>query len=141
MCFLAFRYLPSLWFHRVGATDALEPHPRLPACRGGGMVPGGRRRRVVTAAVNWWHDMRFDCRWVYFQFLQRLATRSLVPALRLHDAPGPGTLEEDERGHVAARAAEIAALTLAGAAADAAPEHAAATAGTASTPDSRAPGL
>ena len=47
-------FLPSLWFHRVGAREG-----------------------TVTVAVNYWHDMRFDCKWVYFQFLQRLATQHL----------------------------------------------------------------
>jgi hypothetical protein len=26
----------------------------------------------VTVAVNYWHDMQFDSKWVYFQFLERL---------------------------------------------------------------------
>ena len=71
-------YLPSLWHHRVGATAAREPPG-----------PDGRRRRVVTAAVNWWHDMRFDCKWVYYQFLQRLATRSLAAELHVVTPPLP----------------------------------------------------
>ena len=72
-------YLPSLWHHRVGATAAREPPG-----------PDGRRRRVVTAAVNWWHDMRFDCKWVYYQFLQRLATRSLAAELHVTPPLPPG---------------------------------------------------
>eukprot|EP00937_MAST-01D_sp_MAST-1D-sp2_P007809 g7809.t1 len=48
-------YLPSLWFHRVGAAP-------------------GR----VSVAVNFWHDMEFGARWVYFSFLQQVATAHLV---------------------------------------------------------------
>lgn len=40
-------YIPSLWFHRV--TQSTE-----------------------TVAVNYWYDMKFDCKWCYFSFLQRL---------------------------------------------------------------------
>ena len=47
-------FLPALWFHRVGAAP-------------------GR----VTVAVNYWHDMQFDARWVYFSFLQQIATADL----------------------------------------------------------------
>jgi len=40
-------YIPSLWFHRV--TQSTE-----------------------TVGVNYWYDMKFDCKWCYFSFLQRL---------------------------------------------------------------------
>jgi jumonji domain-containing protein 7 len=38
-------YIPSLWFHRV--TQSIE-----------------------TVGVNYWYDMKFDCKWCYFSFLQ-----------------------------------------------------------------------
>ena len=43
-------YLPSLWFHRV--TQSME-----------------------TVGVNYWYDMKFDSKWCYFNFLQRLGER------------------------------------------------------------------
>ena len=40
-------YLPALWYHQVSQTE-------------------------FTIAVNVWHDMAFDCKWVYFQLLRDL---------------------------------------------------------------------
>lgn len=40
-------YLPSLWYHRVEQIG-------------------------VTVAVNFWYDMAFDAKWVYYQFLRRI---------------------------------------------------------------------
>ena len=41
-------YLPALWHHHVRQCG----------------------RRVI--AVNWWHDMRFDLRYAYFQLVRKL---------------------------------------------------------------------
>eukprot|EP00903_Cladosiphon_okamuranus_P016617 g15329.t1 len=41
-------YLPALWYHRVA-------------------------QKGVTIAVNYWHDMQFDHKYVYYRFLQTLA--------------------------------------------------------------------
>jgi jumonji domain-containing protein 7 len=41
-------YLPAMWYHR--ATQ-LEP----------------------TISVNYWHDMEFDCKYVYYNFVKSLA--------------------------------------------------------------------
>ncbi|CBN79281.1 conserved unknown protein [Ectocarpus siliculosus] len=41
-------YLPSLWYHRVS-------------------------QRGITVAVNYWHDMQFDHKYVHYRFLQTLA--------------------------------------------------------------------
>ncbi len=41
-------YLPSLWAHHVEQSDG-------------------------TMAVNWWHDMRFDCRFALHQFVLQLS--------------------------------------------------------------------
>eukprot|EP00397_Hematodinium_sp_SG-2012_P037763 GEMP01040975.1.p1 GENE.GEMP01040975.1~~GEMP01040975.1.p1 ORF type:complete len:417 (+),score=104.85 GEMP01040975.1:516-1766(+) len=38
-------YLPSLWYHAAS-------------------------QRGVMAAVNYWFDMQFDCKWVYYQYLR-----------------------------------------------------------------------
>lgn len=43
-------YLPSLWYHRVS-------------------------QKGVTVAVNYWHDMQFDHKYVYYRFLQGLAKK------------------------------------------------------------------
>ena len=43
-------YLPALWHHYVRQAG----------------------RRVI--AVNWWHDMRFDLRYAYFNFVRKLET-------------------------------------------------------------------
>eukprot|EP00398_MALV-I-01_sp_L67-1_P000575 gene575-465_t len=38
-------YLPALWYHQVSQTE-------------------------LTIAINSWHDMEFDCKWVYFQLMR-----------------------------------------------------------------------
>ncbi|CAM9165656.1 unnamed protein product [Ectocarpus sp. 12 AP-2014] len=43
-------YLPSLWYHRVS-------------------------QRGITVAVNYWHDMQFDHKYVHYRFLQTLAAQ------------------------------------------------------------------
>lgn len=43
-------YLPSLWYHRVS-------------------------QRGITVAVNYWHDMQFDHKYVHYRFLQTLAAK------------------------------------------------------------------
>lgn len=43
-------YLPALWYHRVSQKN-------------------------VTIAVNYWHDMQFDHKYVYYRFLQTLAAK------------------------------------------------------------------
>lgn len=43
-------YLPALWYHRVS-------------------------QKGVTVAVNYWHDMQFDHKYVYYRFLQSLAQK------------------------------------------------------------------
>lgn len=49
-------YLPALWYHRVA-------------------------QKGITIAVNYWHDMQFDFKYVYYRFLQALATkRTLLPS-------------------------------------------------------------
>lgn len=46
-------YLPSLWYHRAAH---LRP----------------------TISVNYWHDMDFDCRYVYFNFVHDIGARLLA---------------------------------------------------------------
>lgn len=48
-------YLPAMWYHR--ATQ-LGP----------------------TISVNYWHDMDFDCRYVYYNFVHDLAAKFTKPA-------------------------------------------------------------
>lgn len=43
-------YLPALWYHRVS-------------------------QRGITVAVNYWHDMQFDHKYVYYRFLETLAPK------------------------------------------------------------------
>lgn len=40
--------MPALWYHRVAQKN-------------------------ITIAVNYWHDMQFDHKYVYYRFLQTLA--------------------------------------------------------------------
>lgn len=42
--------MPALWYHRVS-------------------------QKGVTVAVNYWHDMQFDHKYVYYRFLQGLAKK------------------------------------------------------------------
>jgi jumonji domain-containing protein 7 len=58
-------YLPSLWHHHVRQSG----------------------RRVI--AVNWWHDMKFDLRYAYFQFVRKLGDDG-------DTSSGEDTSEEDE---------------------------------------------
>ncbi|CAM9885504.1 unnamed protein product, partial [Scytosiphon promiscuus] len=44
-------YLPALWYHRVS-------------------------QKGITVAVNYWHDMQFDQKYVYYRLLQSLAGRA-----------------------------------------------------------------
>jgi jumonji domain-containing protein 7 len=43
-------YLPAMWYHR--ATQLCE-----------------------TLSINYWHDMDFDCRYVYYNFVTQIANR------------------------------------------------------------------
>ena len=66
-------YLPALWYHRVAQKD-------------------------VTIAVNYWHDMQFDHKYVYYRFLQTLAAKCrnglLPPPSRLPKGGEAGSAEE-----------------------------------------------
>ena len=42
-------YIPALWYHQVSQT-------------------------CITIAVNYWHDMKFDFRWVLYQHVRRTKT-------------------------------------------------------------------
>lgn len=42
--------MPALWYHRVS-------------------------QKGLTVAVNYWHDMQFDHKYVYYRFLQGLASK------------------------------------------------------------------
>ncbi|OWY90828.1 hypothetical protein PHMEG_00040863, partial [Phytophthora megakarya] len=59
-------YLPSLWYHRAAHL-----------CQ--------------TISVNYWHDMEFDCRYVYFNFVHDIGAAI-------------ATLEDDERNKKQSRA-------------------------------------
>ena len=50
-------YIPALWYHQVSQT-------------------------CVTVAVNYWYDMKFDHRWVFYQHVRRSSAvlRSLAGA-------------------------------------------------------------
>lgn len=48
-------YLPALWYHRVSQNG-------------------------ITVAVNYWHDMQFDQKYVYYRFLQSLAAKTTTAA-------------------------------------------------------------
>ena len=48
-------YLPSLWYHRVTQT-----------CR--------------TIAINYWHDMAYDCKYVYYNYLSSSTTANNISA-------------------------------------------------------------
>ncbi|OQS01127.1 hypothetical protein ACHHYP_01804 [Achlya hypogyna] len=52
-------YLPSLWYHR--ATQLCD-----------------------TVAVNYWHDMEFDAKYVYFNFVHGVATAAKELRLKTH---------------------------------------------------------
>ncbi|CAM9627582.1 unnamed protein product [Sphacelaria rigidula] len=45
-------YLPALWYHRVS-------------------------QKGITIAVNYWHDMSFDFKYVYYRFLQELSRKRI----------------------------------------------------------------
>lgn len=78
-------YLPALWYHRVS-------------------------QKGPTVAVNYWHDMRFDHKYVYYRFLQSLArryhdARGLNPLLNLAVKEAPAAVErerEQEKGEAGA---------------------------------------
>ncbi|CAN0008064.1 unnamed protein product, partial [Pylaiella littoralis] len=57
-------YLPALWYHRVA-------------------------QKGITVAVNYWHDMQFDHKYVYYRFLQTLAAK-LQKEVVLRPAGGTG---------------------------------------------------
>lgn len=58
-------YLPALWYHRVS-------------------------QKGITVAVNYWHDMQFDHKYVYYRFLQTLAAAFQEKGV-LRPAEGAGT--------------------------------------------------
>lgn len=45
-------YLPSLWFHRVTQT-------------------------CETVGINWWYDMKFDSKYVYFNLIQNISQANI----------------------------------------------------------------
>eukprot|EP00752_Nemacystus_decipiens_P010892 g9685.t1 len=65
-------YLPALWYHRVA-------------------------QKGITIAVNYWHDMQFDHKYVYYRFLQTLAAKHrtglLPPPPRLPTGGGTESAE------------------------------------------------
>lgn len=65
--------MPALWYHRVA-------------------------QKGITIAVNYWHDMQFDHKYVYYRFLQTLAAKCreglLPPPSRLPARGAAGSAEE-----------------------------------------------
>lgn len=56
--------MPALWYHRVAQKD-------------------------ITIAVNYWHDMQFDHKYVYYRFLQTLAAKCRNGLLPPPPSPQP----------------------------------------------------
>lgn len=64
-------YLPALWYHRVS-------------------------QKGVTIAVNYWHDMQFDFKYVYYRFLQQLGRKRTLDSLEGEEGWSKGKLEDGQ---------------------------------------------